>query len=254
MSATTAALSSALRRVLMGALLSAGLVGTAQAEWMPHIHQYWFEPSAPTVNDSLTIVFFGTFPYDCGEIADVATPGPSHLEFTMRPGPACPDTVRSFTRPILLGAYPQGLHTLHVRERVEWPSGPAQVYEDSLEFLIAGAGGPPPPPPPPAGGPPADSLEAVMSASRPNPFVTETYFGVSLDAPAQGRVMVYDLNGRRVATLFQGILPRGTTQFTWDGRRPDGDPMPEGIYFYRLTLPDRVITRRVVLLGNLQRR
>jgi hypothetical protein len=356
-------------------LVALGASPARAADWMPQIHQYWFDPSAPTVSDSLSIVFFGFYPYDCGEIADVQLTDPEHLQFTLRPGPACSDTLRTFTKSVLLGAYSEGLHTLTVRVRIEYPSAPAVVNEKSLEFLIAGPGGPPPPPPPPppptpftfmpyiskvtfdpfypnvletteiefdgwspfacfsiaesvvedsehfrmrfvyagacsdttqkwvqrfslgflplgardlnvalrfedavgavteangvlrfsvfetsAGppqpppGPPGDSLAKVMSASRPNPFVTETQFGVSLDEPTRADVAVFDVTGRQVALLFDGVLPRGTSQFTWDGRQRSGDPMPGGIYFYRLTLPNRVITRRVVLLGNMERR
>ena len=59
---------------------------------------------------------------------------------------------------------------------------------------------------------------------------------------------MFDLSGRRVATVFRGLMPAGTSQLAWNGRRMDGRRAPGGIYFTRLTLPDRVVTRRVVLL------
>jgi flagellar hook assembly protein FlgD len=61
---------------------------------------------------------------------------------------------------------------------------------------------------------------------------------------------VFDVVGRRVVTIHKGMLPQGTSQLAWNGRRQDGSRAPGGIYFYRLTLQDRVIHRQVVLLGT----
>ena len=61
-------------------------------------------------------------------------------------------------------------------------------------------------------------------------------------------ILVTDVNGRRVRTVFEGLFERGTTQLSWDGRRDDGSRAPAGLYFYRLVLPNRVVARRVVLL------
>jgi len=63
-------------------------------------------------------------------------------------------------------------------------------------------------------------------------------------------VSVFDLFGRRVVTIHHGVLPQGTSLLAWNGRRQDGSRAPGGIYFYRLTLQDRVIHRQVVLLGT----
>jgi flagellar hook assembly protein FlgD len=89
-----------------------------------------------------------------------------------------------------------------------------------------------------------------MSSSHPNPFRDQNNFSVSLDDAQLVDVAVFDLLGRRVITIHHGMLPQGTTQLAWSGRRPDGSRAPGGIYFYRLTLANRVIHRQVVLLGT----
>jgi hypothetical protein len=109
-------------------------------------------------------------------------------------------------------------------------------------FLVVEAGPPPPPPPPP----PTDSL----TASVPNPFAEQSRFSVVTDAPTSLDIGVYDLQGRIVRPIFRGILPSGTRDFAWDGRRQDGSRATPGVYFYRMTQAGRVHSRRVVLLGT----
>jgi len=48
-------------------------------------------------------------------------------------------------------------------------------------------------------------------------------------------VAVYDVFGRRVKTLFAGVLPAGPTTLTWDGRIEQGPPASSGVYFARAT-------------------
>jgi flagellar hook assembly protein FlgD len=62
------------------------------------------------------------------------------------------------------------------------------------------------------------------------------------------RVDIYDLRGRHVTELFAGELPAGARSFSWDGHGADGERVPIGIYFSRVAMDDRVITRRLVLL------
>jgi hypothetical protein len=71
-----------------------------------------------------------------------------------------------------------------------------------------------------------------------------------MDRTVSAEVAVFDLNGRRVTTIFRGQLPGGTSQLKWDGRRGDGSWAASGIYFYRLTLPDRIVSRQVVFLNR----
>jgi len=74
----------------------------------------------------------------------------------------------------------------------------------------------------------------ALRAARPNPFGAETHFGVGLAQAADLEVVVYDLAGRRVATLFKGRAAAGTHEITWRRTREDGSLVPSGIYFYRI--------------------
>ncbi len=93
-------------------------------------------------------------------------------------------------------------------------------------------------------------LTAELSANRPEPFSDATRFTLSLPAPARVDLAVFDVNGRRVATLSQGVVPAGVTEYTWSGRTSRGDRANGGVYFYRATIDGHAMSRRMVYLGG----
>jgi hypothetical protein len=89
-----------------------------------------------------------------------------------------------------------------------------------------------------------------LSAARPNPFVGQTRFTVTLSAPATLEVGVYDLQGRLVASLHRGPAAAGELEFTWDRRRDAGGLAPSGVYFYRAAADGDPVTRKLVVMGR----
>jgi hypothetical protein len=203
------------------------------------VHGYSLTPREPNENSQIKLTVRGSYPpYFCGRIIG-DTP---YLELLMEPVRDCTDTTRAWEHTFDLGRLPAGDHRLQLTTIWQlW--GTAAYRYWPITFSVRGTGGPPTPP-----GPPPDSLQAALSSSKPNPFRDQTTFGVSLADPTSAEVAVYDIAGRYVATLHRGMLPRGTTYLTWNGRRRDGSRAAQGIYFYQLVLPDRVARRRVVLL------
>lgn len=65
------------------------------------------------------------------------------------------------------------------------------------------------------------------------------------DAPVPARATLLDLQGRTLATLFEGSLARGTTPISWDGRSRNGQPLRAGLYFVRLATPLGTTTTRL---------
>ncbi len=80
-----------------------------------------------------------------------------------------------------------------------------------------------------------------LSAARPNPTGGPTTFALALPQSGDVDLAIYDLAGRRVATLWRGTLPAGTREFTWNGVAQNG------VYFARLVVDGEVRTSRVVL-------
>ena len=77
----------------------------------------------------------------------------------------------------------------------------------------------------------------------PNPFNPVTTFEFVIRQSSFVDLSVYDLLGREVATLVDEKKSPGTYEVTWDA-----SGQPSGIYFYRLSTPDYVQTRKLVLL------
>jgi len=104
-------------------------------------------------------------------------------------------------------------------------------------------------------GVPEDSLAHVTSALEPTRLrvVTGSPLGgapailLDLEAPAAARVDVFDVQGRRLATLADRDFAAGAHVLLWDGRDAGGTSAPRGLYFVRLTTPARVATARFLL-------
>lgn len=70
-----------------------------------------------------------------------------------------------------------------------------------------------------------------------------------LQAPAGGRAVlaIFDPAGRRVTTVFDRDVEPGTTRLHWSGRDAAGQPVRNGLYFYRLTLAARLSRGTVIV-------
>ena len=92
--------------------------------------------------------------------------------------------------------------------------------------------------------------QAFGLVARPNP--SRGAIALELANPADralaARVDVYDLAGRPVAVLYDGLAPRGRTPMTWTGRGPGGPLAAPGVYLVRARIGGAEITRRVLRL------
>jgi len=80
----------------------------------------------------------------------------------------------------------------------------------------------------------------VLCRNTPNPFygATRILFSVPLSVDAgTARIVVYDVKGRRVASLPAEPAGPGTRASIWAGRDGLGRPAAEGVYYYELAAP-----------------
>ncbi|MBD3162567.1 MAG: T9SS type A sorting domain-containing protein, partial [Candidatus Eisenbacteria bacterium] len=87
-----------------------------------------------------------------------------------------------------------------------------------------------------------------LAANRPNPFHPQTAIRFALPRAERIDLAVFDVAGRRVATLAEGVTGAGYHTVHWTGRDDNGLPVSGGIYLYRLRTSEREITRKMVLL------
>lgn len=89
-------------------------------------------------------------------------------------------------------------------------------------------------------------LLPVLQVS-PNPARDGAEISFELVAYATVRVGIHDAAGRRIRTLVHGGQSAGLRQVTWDGRDQAGKPVASGVYFIRLEVDSRRLTRKLVV-------
>jgi hypothetical protein len=90
--------------------------------------------------------------------------------------------------------------------------------------------------------------EFTLKPNYPNPFNSSTAIGFGIDKEDYVSLVVYDLLGRQVRYLLQNNLPAGEYNVIWDGRDNRGFDVVSGVYYYRLSVSDRSITNKMLLL------
>ena len=87
-----------------------------------------------------------------------------------------------------------------------------------------------------------------LGQNHPNPFNPMTLIGYSVPERSHVLIEVFDISGRKVAVLADGIREGGSYTVSWNGLDQGGEPVSSGIYLYRLTCGKEVISRKMTLI------
>jgi hypothetical protein len=77
----------------------------------------------------------------------------------------------------------------------------------------------------------------------PNPFNPQTTIHYEIPQSGQVALDIFDIQGKKVANLFDGISEAGKYDIVWDASR-----QPSGIYFCRLVVDNESISKMITLL------
>jgi hypothetical protein len=92
-------------------------------------------------------------------------------------------------------------------------------------------------------------IESDLSISNyPNPFNPSTQISFSLPYETQVRLAVFDLRGRLVRDLVNEVRIEGEHTIHWNGRGRNGNVLPSGVYFAKLTAGAHAASTRLTLL------
>lgn len=87
-----------------------------------------------------------------------------------------------------------------------------------------------------------------LHQNYPNPFNPVTTLRYDLPIRTKVTLTVYDILGRMVRTLVQGVEEPGRKSMLWDGRNDLGQQVSAGVYLYRIQAGDFNQTHKMLLL------
>lgn len=82
----------------------------------------------------------------------------------------------------------------------------------------------------------------------PNPVIGHVMVQFALEKREKATVKVYDVSGRTITTLMAGEMDSGLHSTSWSGLDSRGRRVPSGVYFLRLSTPDKHATEKMLLL------
>ena len=97
-------------------------------------------------------------------------------------------------------------------------------------------------------GPGGVPTELRFYAPRPNPLSSSVLFAFDLPQDADASLSIFDLGGRRVASLKSGRAPAGRHEVPWNATSDRGGRVPAGLYFVRFSTPGLSRTARLIVL------
>ncbi len=82
----------------------------------------------------------------------------------------------------------------------------------------------------------------------PNPFNPTTTIAYELPVRSQIKVEIFDLLGKKIATLYDAEQSAGTHHVVWDSKTEQGSLAGSGIYFYKVSTSEFSKTRKMILM------
>jgi hypothetical protein len=90
--------------------------------------------------------------------------------------------------------------------------------------------------------------EYALYQNYPNPFNPTTQIRLDVPETANASLMIYDITGRLVRTLFEGTMAAGRYTYMWDSRDDHGAQVATGMYLYRLSTPHYTASQKMLLV------
>ena len=91
-------------------------------------------------------------------------------------------------------------------------------------------------------------IDDVLDQNRPNPFTGITNIRFNSAGNENAQIIIYNILGKKVKTLLNGISQTGINTVYWDGTTGAGVQAASGIYIYTLNLNGKFYSRKMVYL------
>ena len=87
-----------------------------------------------------------------------------------------------------------------------------------------------------------------LDVPGPNPVAAVTTIRFSIPEAMRMHLAVYDVTGRRIALLTDGLIEAGEHTCVWNGKNRDGVRVSPGVYLVQMSAGDFSATRKAVVL------
>ncbi|MEK0338387.1 MAG: T9SS type A sorting domain-containing protein, partial [Nitrosopumilus sp.] len=88
----------------------------------------------------------------------------------------------------------------------------------------------------------------VLYPAYPNPFNPSTTIEFQIPEAVQVKLTVYDLQGREVKALINGLQEAGSYSVKFNGKNDNGVKLSSGIYFVLMRAKETTTSKKIVLL------
>lgn len=109
-----------------------------------------------------------------------------------------------------------------------------EIYDEASDVSVSGLGNLP--------------TTYALNQNYPNPFNPSTIISFDIPERANVELTVYNVLGQRVVTLVNQEMAPDSYEVVWDGESDGGNKVASGIYFYRLTTENKVMTKKMMML------
>ena len=86
-----------------------------------------------------------------------------------------------------------------------------------------------------------------LIGNYPNPFNPSTTIEFSIPKTQLVSVVIYDVLGRQIKSLFNSELSLGKHDVVWDGKNNIGETVNSGVYFYTVKTSNKLLTGKMIL-------
>ncbi len=85
-----------------------------------------------------------------------------------------------------------------------------------------------------------------LSQNYPNPFSENTNISFTTEKEGNAKLEIFNIIGQKVMTLFDNYISPDKFTVNWNGKNFNGKKIANGMYIYRLTLNDQIISRKML--------
>ena len=81
----------------------------------------------------------------------------------------------------------------------------------------------------------------------PNPVSQQLTINVSIPTPTQSGISIFDMQGRLIKVIYDGILSDSMAELTWNLKNENGFRVQPGVYFCRYVIGDDVGSEKIIV-------